>query len=74
MARPEYVVARTVVGSDDVIVVRVCEDRESAARYVPSDCRALEVFYRRATVAPKYGDRLPTWRDGSTRYAMAVAA
>ena len=33
----------------------------------------LEVWFRRGTRTPVAGDRLSTWRDGSTVYAMALS-
>lgn len=72
MSRPLYVAVRTIVGTDDVEVVEAHAER-GMLRFVGSD-RILPVYYRRDTNPPRRGDRLPTWRDGSELYAMAVSS
>lgn len=62
--RPSWVVV------DSYGVVRQVEGDGFALRAG----RKLEVHYRRGTVAPRVGDRLDTWLDGATLYAMAPRA
>lgn len=71
MSRAGWIVGRAPVGSDDVEVVHVCQREEDAKRLATGWLVAMPVYYREGKPEPRTGDRLGTWVDGTTRYAVA---
>ena len=68
MKLAKFAAVRTIVGSDDVIILFVgTKDR---LRHVGGDM-ILPIWYREDGREPRDGDRLTPWVDGSTRYIMA---
>lgn len=68
-----YVAIKTIPSAmlptcPDVTVTAVAEDADAPAL---RGQQVLEVHYRADTRPPRVGDRLGTWRDVSTVYAMA---
>ena len=74
MSRAAWIVGYTPVGSDDVEVRALAaseSEAKGAAGITRGWLRAMEIHYRAGSREPRVGDRLGTWVDGSTRYAMA---
>ena len=72
-----YVAVRSVVGSTDVWVLGVGQDRAALRRARAADADyaswyVLEVYCGAESVTPRVGDRLSTWVDGITTYAIAL--
>ena len=68
MKLAKFAAVRTIVGSDDVIVL--CVGTKDYLRHVGGDI--LPIWYRENGLEPRDGDRLTTWVDVSTRYVMAA--
>lgn len=70
----EAVMVQNIVGSTCVEVTNLQVGGRWAGYPVKrsSRCYRLEVWYRRGSRDPEIGDRLDTFVDGSTTYAMAL--
>lgn len=64
------IVAERIVGSTTVIVRRL----DGRAEYCPPSYITLPVWFRRGSRVPHLGERVDTWTDVSTLYAMAPLA
>jgi hypothetical protein len=70
MSRPAYATVLVSAAASVVEVVALHDVRPTAEDPRPA-ARTLPIYYRRGAVWPRVGERLDTWREASTRWAMA---